>query len=120
MNCKFLISVCLLICLAGCDAFSRTETAAEISAPAFRYEEIPEYSGEAYVTVNRNVPFNTSDNNECYIHPGELDELGRCTDVEAVVGPETLPQTSRESIGDMSHAVYAIRDSFAKSKQYRY
>ena len=102
MNCKFLISVCLLICLAGCDAFSRTETAAEISAPAFRYEEIPEYSGEAYVT------------------PGELDELGRCTDVEAVVGPETLPQTSRESIGDMSHAVYAIRDSFAKSNKYKF
>ena len=101
MNCKFLISVCLLICLAGCDAFSLSKTEAETSAPAFRYEEIPEYSGDAYVTVNGNVPFNTADNNECYIHPGELDELGRCTDVEAVVGPETLPQTSRESIGDI-------------------
>ena len=63
--------------------------------------EIPEYSGEAYVPLLNNIPLFTSDDQitrsfETY---GELDTLGRCTQVYACIGRDLMPTEDRGSIG---------------------
>lgn len=64
--------------------------------------DIPKWDGEyPYITINNNYPFfdlndGSTDTYEIYY---ALDELGRCTLAEAVVGPETQPTEKR---GDIS------------------
>lgn len=63
--------------------------------------EIPEYSGKAFVEINNNKPYFednelTTQSFESY---GELDSSGRCTTAYACVGIDTMPTEKRESIG---------------------
>ena len=65
--------------------------------------EIPEYSGQAYVAVNGNVPFFDTDaiapvSYEIYY---QLDELGRCTLADAVVGQDIMASGKRGSISEI-------------------
>lgn len=68
-------------------------------------DDLPEYSGEHYVTLNNNIPVfpeeMTARGTEPFEYYGELDELGRCTVAYGCLGEETMPQqgTSR---GDIS------------------
>lgn len=69
----------------------------------FDFSAVPEYSGQAYVPVNDNVPFFmeeelTSESFETY---GELDHLGRCTAASASVGQDLMPTAERSSIGQV-------------------
>ena len=70
---------------------------------SFSLEDVPAYSGEAYVVLNEGVPsfsveeLGTSGREEY----SPLDSLGRCGPAFAVVGLETMPTTERESIGQV-------------------
>ena len=65
--------------------------------------EIPAYSGEARIVLNGNKPyFDTSAlTPECYDFYGELDELGRCTGCDAVIGQEIMPTEKRGNISSV-------------------
>lgn len=64
-------------------------------------EGIPAYAGEAYVTVNQNIPFFTSEEmtEEAFETYRDLDDLGRCGTAFANVCPQTMPTEERGSIG---------------------
>ena len=68
-------------------------------------DNLPEYNGEHYVTVNGGIPDFpdelTAKGTDPYEFYGELDELGRCTVAYGCLGEETMPAqgTSR---GDIS------------------
>ena len=84
------------ISLTGCDPFLS-------NTPAISLDQIPEYSGAAYVEVEGNVPdfsadMETADAAEQY---SPLDLLGRCGEAFAKVGPETMPTEERGAIGQV-------------------
>ncbi len=65
--------------------------------------EIPQYNGEAYVTVNGNVPVFTEEQKAAvpYEFYSELDSLGRCGYAEAKISVELMPTQEREAIGEV-------------------
>jgi len=77
------------------------ETSAETSSASV--EEIPPYSGEAYVAVNGNVPFFVEEEytTESYEFYSELDDLGRCGVTMACIGIDIMPTEDRGNIGSV-------------------
>ena len=72
--------------------------------PIIDLDSIPEYSGEAYVEINGNMPFFkkselTTEGFESY---SELDALGRCGVAYACIGLETMPTAEREDIASVT------------------
>ena len=70
---------------------------------SFDLSQIPEYAGDAYVTVNDNIPFFTDDEStdlpfETY---SPLDTLGRCGTAFACVGQDLMPTEERGSISQI-------------------
>lgn len=70
---------------------------------SFDLSQIPEYTGDAYATVNGNIPFfthkeSTGQSFEMY---SPLDELGRCGTAFACVGQDLMPTEERGSIGQV-------------------
>ena len=64
----------------------------------------PEYSGEAYIELNDNVPLFTDeekDSTEAFESYSNLDRLGRCGVAFANICPELMPAEERGSIGDI-------------------
>ena len=70
------------------------------AANAVSVADVPEYSGEAYCTINNNIPGFTEDDHttKAYESFSRLDRLGRCGVAEACVGQELMPTEDRESI----------------------
>ena len=66
-------------------------------------EEIPAFSGNAYVAVNGNVPFFMPEEitDESYEFYSELDELGRCGVTMACIGVDIMPTEERGEIGSV-------------------
>lgn len=66
-------------------------------------EQVPEYSGEPYVEINKNQPeFEEYElTTEAFEQYSELDELGRCGTAEACVGEETMPTEERGNISSI-------------------
>ena len=65
---------------------------------------IPEYSGKAYVALNGNVPdFTAKEKTDktAYEFYSDLDELGRCGVTHACIGKELMPTEARESISSV-------------------
>lgn len=64
---------------------------------------IPEYSGNAYVAINNNVPFFSDSDltTEAFESYGSLDSLGRCTVAYANVCKDTMPTAKRGKIGSI-------------------
>ncbi|WP_042257848.1 DNA/RNA non-specific endonuclease [Butyrivibrio proteoclasticus] len=64
-------------------------------------DAIPQYSGKASVTVNKNKPqFSKKEiTSSSYEKYGDLDKLGRCTPAIACIGQDLMPTEDRESIG---------------------
>lgn len=64
-------------------------------------ENIPEFTGEAYVVINGNVPYFTEENytTESFESYSELDLLGRCGAAYASIGTDLMPVKEREDIG---------------------
>ena len=70
------------------------------SQESLSLEEIPDYAGEAYVTLENNEPdFSQEDmTEEPFENYSELDGLGRCGVAFANVCAETMPQETRAPI----------------------
>lgn len=66
-------------------------------------DDIPAYSGEAYVAVNGNQPFFTEADYTTisYETYSPLDSLGRCGAAEANVGQNLMPTEKRGNIGSV-------------------
>lgn len=63
------------------------------TASSFDFYQLPDYSGQAYVAVNNNIPFFTADEIEAesYELYNDLDSLGRCTYAVASLCVDTMP-----------------------------
>ena len=66
-------------------------------------EEIPEFTDEAYVAVNDNIPFFLPEEitTESFEEYAELDELGRCGVTMACIGIDIMPTEERGDIGSV-------------------
>lgn len=66
-------------------------------------DDIPAYSGSAYIEINGNVPFFTDDelSAESFEYYTELDSLGRCGVCVASVGQDIMPTEERGEIGSV-------------------
>lgn len=75
----------------------------EIAAPAVSLDNIPVYSGNAYVPVNNNVPYFTSADytTTSFEEYSPLDSLGRCGVAFACIGQDLMPTEERGSIGQI-------------------
>ena len=66
---------------------------------------IPEYSGEAYIEINNNVPefeeYEIDEATTSYETYSSLDSLGRCGTAEASVSLDTMPTEDRKSISSV-------------------
>jgi len=78
-----------------------TTTTTTKAAPRFNPSLIPTYSGSAYVAINGNIPFFTSDDmtTSAYEKYSPLDSLGRCGAAMSCIGRELMPTEPRGSIG---------------------
>lgn len=102
---SLLLTLCLLSGLmTACDLFDespREDTEAEVSFVSL--EDIPAYSGQPYVVINRNIPFFTTNEltDQSYEHYADLDGLGRCGVAIASIGQDLMPDEERGSIGSV-------------------
>ena len=66
-------------------------------------EDIPEYSGQVYVTINNNMPYfeESEYTTEAFEEYSELDNLGRCGVAYANICKEILPTEERGDISDV-------------------
>ena len=66
-------------------------------------DEIPAYSGDAYVEINGNVPYFTDSelSTTSYEYYSDLDSLGRCGVCMANIGPDLMPTEERGEIGNI-------------------
>lgn len=92
---SWIVTVLLLISLVftGCDA-------AYPDAGSTSLEDIPAYSGEAYVVLNDNQPMFTDEDatTTSFETYSELDELGRCGVAYSCIGTDLMPTEERGSI----------------------
>ena len=74
------------------------------SEPSISLDEIPAYSGKAYVKVNDNIPFFTEEEitATAFEDYSPLDTLGRCGVATASIGKEIMPTEERGDIGSVS------------------
>lgn len=69
----------------------------------FTLADVPDYDGNAYVAINNNDPFFTSDidGTVSFEEYSPLDSLGRCGVAFASVGTDIMPTENRGSIGSV-------------------
>ena len=111
-----LLSVLMCFCFTGCEeeevefaldvAIAIMEELEEGSASgesAASVEEIPDYSGDAYIAVNGNIPFFVEEEytTESFEYYSELDSLGRCGVTYACIGIDLMPTEDRGEIGSV-------------------
>lgn len=79
------------------------ETSQYVNSTCITIDEIPEYSGNAYVSINDNVPFFTDDEmiTEAFEYYSDLDSLGRCGVAYANVCVDIMPTEERGEIGSV-------------------
>ncbi len=112
-----LLALCLLFSLTACaeedvelaldiavavlEEMENNETPLEIEAASV--EDIPPFSGEAFVAVNGNIPFFRPEEHttESYEFYSELDQLGRCGVTMACIGVDIMPTEDRGNIGSV-------------------
>ncbi len=75
----------------------------EIPVDAQTLEEIPDYAGDPFVSVNGNIPFFVEEEltTESYEFYSELDSLGRCGMTMACIGTDLMPTEGRGSISSV-------------------
>ncbi len=99
-----LLSVCVLFtaCSGSGDTDHKQGSSSVIQSGASS-DEIPEYSGEAYIVLSDNVPEFTEDElvTDSYETYSELDELGRCGVAVSCIGVDIMPTEDREGIGQI-------------------
>lgn len=85
------------------NAYNRDALPEYFEGGAETVEEIPDFSGIAYVPVNGNVPFFMPEEitDESFEYYSELDELGRCGVTMACIGVDIMPTEERGEIGSV-------------------
>ena len=93
---SLLLAVSLLFC-------SCTISFTGLTDAAISLDEIPEFSDEAYVEINGNIPeFEESElKAKSYETYGRLDALGRCSTCKACIGLDLMPTEKRGAIGEV-------------------
>lgn len=74
----------------------------EVKIDSYNIDDIPNYSGEAYIILNDNEPYFDLESYELgssFEEYGALDSLGRCTTAIANIGVDLMPTEERTSIG---------------------
>lgn len=102
--CALAVFICTACAQQGAvPAVEETAEATEITAAEVVQAEVPEYEGDPFVEVENNQPDFTEEEltEESYESYGELDDLGRCTEVEACIGTDLMPTEERGSIGEV-------------------
>lgn len=82
---------------------NKSEDIDSISSQLF-IEDIPKYVGDAYISVNGNIPYFTNDektNTTSFENYSNLDDLGRCGVAFANICKETMPTEERGPIGQI-------------------
>ncbi|MCM1092000.1 MAG: DNA/RNA non-specific endonuclease [Muribaculum sp.] len=72
---------------------------------------IPKFSGDAYIAINENIPFFTSEEKECtsaFEIYSDLDELGRCGVAYANICTELMPTDERGAIGQVKPSGWQV------------
>ena len=90
----------------GEQTLAGSESGLEVPAltmPSFAVSDAPAFSGKAYVAINGNTPFFTTNQitAESYEFYSELDDLGRCGLTVASIGVDMMPTEDRESISSV-------------------
>ena len=82
-------------------------------------DDIPEYSGNAYIQINGNTPFFTDEEitASAFEDYSPLDPLGRCGVATACVGTETMPTEDRGEISSVTPSGWEIGGK-SNNKQY--
>ena len=80
-----------------------SEIIAENTEQPISINEIPAYSGNAYVVINNNIPYFTDDelSTASFEYYSELDDLGRCGVCVASIGLDIMPTEERGEIGNV-------------------
>lgn len=96
------------------DNYNKTENI-NTNGNLISIDEIPEYSDEAYIEINNNIPnFKESDyTTEAFENYSELDDYGRCEVAYANICKEIMPQKG-EKRGDISN----VKPTGWKQKKY--
>ena len=95
------VFLCLLMALCFVCNLSVMPASAAVQKDKITLNNLPAYSGEAYVELNDNVPsFSKKDmTSKSFEKYSELDDLGRCGVAYANVCSETMPTEERGNIG---------------------
>lgn len=95
------VFLCLLLALSLVCNLSVMPASAASQKEKITLNNLPDYSGEAYVELNDNVPsFSKKDmTSKAFEKYSELDDLGRCGVAYANVCRETMPTEERGNIG---------------------
>jgi DNA-entry nuclease len=101
-----LIAACLITPLGMMDVQAATKgqsAKTELSSGELSLDDIPEYSGSAYVTVNNNVPFfkDSEMTTKAFEKYSSLDSKGRCGTAYANVCTDIMPTEERGKIGSV-------------------
>lgn len=85
---------------------NRTESKIDIENSSFvnTFSKIPDYSGEAFIELNNNIPYfseNEKKSTDVFEIYSELDKLGRCGMAFANICPDSMPTEERGDIGDI-------------------
>lgn len=102
MKKRYILLLALLTVLTGCESIPEANNAyQENTIVTASQEEIPEYDGETYITIDHNEPSFTEEEitETAYESYSELDEFGRCGTAEACIGTELMPTEERGAIG---------------------
>lgn len=98
----FGILICILIIIFPYikRVFRQLKDTKTIEAVEVGMEDIPEYSGSAYVVINNNKPYFDVNNldNKSFENYWDLDKLGRCTGAVACLGYDLMPTEGRGNI----------------------
>lgn len=92
---KIIVLLLMVVSLFGCQS--------KIEQVTIDLNNVPEYSNEAYVVLNNNVPnFNEEDKTtQSFEQYSELDSLERCGTAYANLSMELMPKEKRGSIGQV-------------------
>ena len=74
------------------------------SSETFNLDEIPDFHGDAYITINDNEPYFTEEEKntkEIFENYSELDYLGRCGVAYATICKQLMPTEKRENISSI-------------------
>lgn len=95
------VFLCLLLALSLVCNLSVMPASAALQKEKITLNNLPAYSGEAYVELNDNVPdFSKKDmTSKAFEKYSELDDFGRCGVAYANVCTETMPTEERGNIG---------------------